>query len=86
MFEYMALGCVVVASDLPGIRDVVVDGVHGVLVPPGDPDALAEAVDRLLRDVELRERLRAAARARVQLFDAREKVRRVYDAIVEVTV
>ena len=42
--EAFAAGTPVVASDIAGYRDVVRDGVDGVLVPPGDPQALAEAL------------------------------------------
>ncbi|HSB37533.1 MAG TPA: glycosyltransferase family 4 protein [Gaiellaceae bacterium] len=51
----------VVASDITGYRDVMTDET-GLLVPPGDPDALAEAVTGLLEDEPRRERLGAAAR------------------------
>jgi phosphatidyl-myo-inositol alpha-mannosyltransferase len=51
----------VVASDITGYRDVMTDET-GVLVPPGDPDALAEAVAGLLDDESRRERLGASAR------------------------
>ena len=51
----------VVASDIEGYRDVMTDET-GVLVPPGDPAALAEAVTSLLADEPRRERLGAAAR------------------------
>jgi phosphatidylinositol alpha-mannosyltransferase len=58
-----AFGCAtpVVASDITGYRDVMTDET-GVLVPPGDPGALAAAVDQLLADEPARERLGAAAR------------------------
>jgi phosphatidylinositol alpha-mannosyltransferase len=55
----------VVASDITGYRDVMTDEI-GVLVPPGDPDALAEAVSGLLDDEPRRERLGAAARGVAQ--------------------
>jgi len=48
--EALACECPVVASDLPAIRDVVVDGVNGVMVPPGDSRALAASVTTLLAD------------------------------------
>lgn len=84
IFEYMALGAVVVASDLPGIREVVRDGVDGLLVPPGDAEGLADALRRLFDDPELVAALRAAARDRVKLFDARTKVRTIYAEIAQI--
>jgi phosphatidylinositol alpha-mannosyltransferase len=68
LVEALAVGLPVVASDIPGYREVVRAGVDGLLVPPGDPVALAEAVDRVLRDRDLARRLSAAARARAEAF------------------
>jgi glycosyltransferase involved in cell wall biosynthesis len=62
--EAMAWGRPVVASAVGGLVDAVEDGVTGLLVPPGDVAALREAIERLLGDAELRERLGAAARER----------------------
>ena len=50
LVEAMAAGLPVVASDIPGYREVVRDGVEGILVPPRDPEDLAEAVQALLGD------------------------------------
>lgn len=61
LFEYMACGVPVVASALGQIPEVVVDGETGLLYPPEDRDALAQACDRLLSDPDLRQRLGAAA-------------------------
>jgi glycosyltransferase involved in cell wall biosynthesis len=62
--EAMAHGKPVVASAVGGLRDLVVDGETGLLVPPGDVEALRGALRRLLEDRELRRRLGAAARER----------------------
>ena len=64
--EAMAHGRPVVASAVGGLLDLVVDGETGLFVPPRDVPALRAALERLLGDAELRERLGAAARERVR--------------------
>jgi glycosyltransferase involved in cell wall biosynthesis len=61
LFEYMAAGRPIVSSDLPSVREILRDGVNALLVPPGDPVALASAIDRLLTNPELAARLAHAA-------------------------
>lgn len=69
--EAMASGLAVVAARQPGIEELVVDDEAGILVPPEDPAALADALEPMLRDPALRARLGARARARVaDRFDA----------------
>jgi len=63
--EAMAAGRPVVASRVGGLTEAVVHEETGLLVPPGDPTALATALVRLARDPGLRARLGAAGRARV---------------------
>lgn len=53
LLEAMAAGKPIVASDLPGVRDIVQDGVNGVLFPAGDSERLAESIIRLLKDPAL---------------------------------
>ncbi|HEV8255103.1 MAG TPA: glycosyltransferase [Vicinamibacteria bacterium] len=60
-FEAMAAGRPLVASDLPSSREFLRDGVNALLVPPGDPAALADAASRLLADPCLAERIARAA-------------------------
>ena len=66
--ETAAAGKPIVASDIGGLRDVVVDEETGLLVAPGDPEAMAAALRRLLADAKLRERMGAAARAQAAGF------------------
>jgi glycosyltransferase involved in cell wall biosynthesis len=62
--EAMAAGKPLVATDIPGCREAVVDGQTGFLIPPRDPPALAAALHRLIEDPALRQKMAAAARAR----------------------
>jgi glycosyltransferase involved in cell wall biosynthesis len=64
--EAMAHGRPVVASAVGGLRDLVVDGETGLLVPPRDVAALRAALERLLADPELRRRLGSAGRERAR--------------------
>ena len=65
LLEAAASGRPIIVSDVPGCRHFVQDGVEGFIVPPGDPAALADALERLARDPGLRARLGLAARAKV---------------------
>lgn len=80
LVEAMALGRPVVATDAGGPREIVTDGVDGLLVPPGDPRALADAIAGLAADVEGSRRLGAAARARARDFPIDAMVRQVLAA------
>ena len=64
--EAMAHARPVVASNVGGLRDLVADGETGLLVPPGDAEALRAALERLLGDAELRRRLGEAGRERIR--------------------
>ncbi len=66
LLEALSAGAAVVASRVAGIPDVVTDGENGLLVAPGDPAALRQALGRLMRDPDLRARLGAAARVRAE--------------------
>jgi glycosyltransferase involved in cell wall biosynthesis len=68
LLEAMSVGCAVVASDLPGLRDAVVDGVSGLLTPPGSASELAAALRRLLGDPQLCDQLGRAAAVRAESF------------------
>jgi phosphatidylinositol alpha-mannosyltransferase len=69
LVEAMAAGVPVVASAVPGYTEVVRDGIDGVLVPAGDPRALAREVARVLDDPALNARLRRAGPERAERFD-----------------
>jgi glycosyltransferase involved in cell wall biosynthesis len=65
LLEALAAGKACVATDIPGSRDIVENGVSGILVPPEDPEALALALQQLASSQDLRQQLGAAARQRI---------------------
>jgi glycosyltransferase involved in cell wall biosynthesis len=69
VFEYLALGRPLIASDLAGVRPLLVDGENALLVPPGDETALADALVRLYKDVALWERLSLSGPKVARNFD-----------------
>ena len=81
--EAMACGVPVVATRSGGPEAIVVDGESGLLVPPGSPAALADAMLRLLEDRRLRQRLADGGRTRVvEHFDERRMLAR-YRALID---
>ncbi len=66
LLEAGASGRPMLATDMPGCREIVVDGVTGILAPPRDVAALADGLEALSRDKSLRQRMGAAARELVE--------------------
>jgi glycosyltransferase involved in cell wall biosynthesis len=78
LLEAMSCGVPVVSTPVSGIPELIEDGVNGLLIPPDDPDALAQAVRRLDADRELAGRLGDAGRATVdEKFDGDALARRL---------
>ncbi|MBA3375667.1 MAG: glycosyltransferase family 4 protein [Actinobacteria bacterium] len=86
VIEAACRGRAVVGSRIGGIPDVVTDGETGLLLPPGDTGALAEALTRVLQDRALAERLGAEGRRRVEpwLATPQEYARRVRELVDKV--
>ncbi|HEX2381691.1 MAG TPA: glycosyltransferase [Acidimicrobiales bacterium] len=82
VMEAMAIGLPIVATDVGGLSELVVDGVHGRLVPPHRPDLLAGALVELLTDDERRDRAAASARSSSSSLSSEHSIRRV-EAIYE---
>ncbi|WP_423599602.1 glycosyltransferase [Roseateles sp. MS654] len=82
LLEAMAAGCACVASLVPGVEGVLEEGRTGLLVPEADPVALADALERLLRDPALAGRLGAAARARAIEEHGVDLMMRRYEALL----
>lgn len=82
VFEYLSMAKPVIASRLGQIADVIRDDQNGLLVEPGNPSALARAIERLAMDETLRARLGAAARQTVTgQYTWRQNAARVFEAM-----
>lgn len=86
LLEAMALEVPIVATAVGGTGELIEDGMHGLLVPPGDVTALAAALDKVLNDAESTARRCAAARKRVEQelsFSARmQAVEAIYEELM----
>jgi len=65
MLEAAACGRALIVTDVPGCREFVRDGIEGLIVPPDDESALADAMEKLVLDSDLRKRMGQAARQRI---------------------
>lgn len=66
LLEAVASGLPVVTTDMPGCREVVIDGVNGILIPPRDITALTEALGKLIADADLRQAMGQQGRLRAE--------------------
>jgi glycosyltransferase involved in cell wall biosynthesis len=87
VLEAMAVGTPVVATTVGGTAELITDGVHGLLVPPHDPAALAASIATALDDRDSSARRAAAARVRIETelsFETRMRtVEQLYEAVAE---
>jgi glycosyltransferase involved in cell wall biosynthesis len=84
LVEAAACGLPLITTDVPGCREVVSDGVDGLLVPKGDSKALAQAIRRLQENPELARRLGAAARLKARSqFDEHIVIQRTLEVYAE---
>jgi glycosyltransferase involved in cell wall biosynthesis len=81
--EAMLAGRAVVASDVGGLRDVVEQGITGLMVPPGDPAALAVTLDALLEDPEKRRRMGEEGRRHARQFEAAAVTPRIVEVFTD---
>ena len=84
LFEYMAAGKAIVASNLPSITEVLTDDVNSVLVAPGDVEALAAGLRRVAADAGLRTRLGDAARRDVTEYSWDRRAERLETLFTDV--
>ena len=83
VLEYMAAGRAIVATRVGANERLIEDGVHGLLVPPGDEGALAAAIGRLADDANLRVRLGTAARCRAERDYSRQAMVRRFEGFYQ---
>ena len=85
LVEHMACYRAVVAADTPGVSEILRDDVEGLLYPPGDASAMADAVLEILRDSVLRERITDAAYRKVRDVlhsgTRRRRIREIYELV-----
>ncbi|WP_324667969.1 glycosyltransferase family 4 protein [Geochorda subterranea] len=82
VLEAMAMGRPIVTTDVPGCRQTVEDGLNGFLVPPRDPTALANALERFIVDSRLASRMgQASRRMAEERFDVRQVTAAMLDAM-----
>jgi glycosyltransferase involved in cell wall biosynthesis len=85
LFEYMAARRPIVATDLPAIREVLREGENALLVPPGNADAMAAAIRRVLEDDGLADQLARTAAAEVPEFTWARRAERLEALLLQVT-
>lgn len=85
LLEALACGRPVIASDIPGYKEIITNGINGILVPPNNPQVLAQEIITLLDSRKLRSELAYQARLRAQDFDwgkIAQAVEQVYKEVV----
>jgi glycosyltransferase involved in cell wall biosynthesis len=81
LVEALTLGTPAIATDTGGVAEIIRDGENGLLVPPGDPAALAETIERYYSDPALQERLRGNAVESVAHFDPEVAYREIEELL-----
>ncbi len=81
LMEAMASGLPVIASNIGGVPDLIRDGEEGLLVPAGEPEPLADAIDRVVRDPRLAARLAEAGKAKVRRDHTIERTARILQGL-----
>jgi glycosyltransferase involved in cell wall biosynthesis len=81
LFEYMASGKPIVASDLPAIREVLSHNTNSILVPPDNPEALAGGVRYILENPAMGEKIARQAAVDVLSYTWDERTKKIMDFI-----
>ncbi|GBE34849.1 glycogen synthase [bacterium BMS3Bbin06] len=81
LFEFMAAGVPIVASDLSGINEVLVDGIHGVLFEPGNVEALAGSITSILENPDMAKRIARNCYEKVKDFTYNKRAGKIMEFI-----
>ncbi len=88
LLEAMACGRAIITTDVPGCREVVVDGLNGIMVPPKDASSLADAIKRLYLDAELRKKMGVEGRKLVESEFSEDHVvhqtMKLYESVLDI--
>jgi glycosyltransferase involved in cell wall biosynthesis len=86
LLEGAAAGRALIGADTPGCREIVIDGITGTLVPPGEPEALADEIEALWRNPEMRRKMGEQGRELVLARFTEDKVNKmilgIYDELL----
>jgi L-malate glycosyltransferase len=85
LMEATSMGLPIVATSVGGVPQVVTDGVEGLIVPPGDPERMADGLQRVAADPELRDRFGRAARDKSAMFDVTGASRQIEGIYRDIT-
>jgi len=84
ILEAWGCGCPIIATDCPwGIRDIIEDGINGLIVPANNPDAMTKAIWEVISDDELRQKLIDNGKRKVLEYDV-SRVERKWEELLEV--
>lgn len=83
LLEAMAFGVPVVATGVGGVPEMIEDGISGILVPPKNPEALAEAIIKIYKNPELASKMAKSARTRFEKSFTAEMMARQYEKVYE---
>jgi len=86
VLEYMASGKPVVASDIAGLKKMIINNENGLLFEAGDPKSLADVLETVYHDLDLRIRISREARKTAEKFDCRVKADRVLEYLRHVSI
>ena len=81
LIEGMAAGCAVIGSDVPGVHEVIHNDIDGILVSAKNAQALADALERLLRNPEAAARIGRAGQQKALLEFSRERMNQNYERL-----